>query len=126
MLSPREFAELITVIQTTRDEGPKPEVRRAERVAHECRVTITLGNHEDAGPPYLVHLKDISARGMSFLHTDHLPQGTPFVVRLDAPGGDAVSILATVVHSREMDKRTFQIGAEFTCAPGITGRAGAG
>jgi hypothetical protein len=115
MLSPAQFSELINVIQTTRDDGPKPEVRRAQRVAHPCRMSITLGNNMDAGPAVLVQLKDISARGMCFLHHEPMAPGTVFVVRLESGTGESVTILCSMVHCRAIDKTTYQIGAEFTC-----------
>lgn len=118
MLSPEQFADLIAMIETNRDEGPKPEVRRAQRIAHPCRITITLGTQADAGPGHLVQLKDISARGMCFLHNEELPNGTTFVVKLEAPDGKSVSILSNVVHCRQLDKHTYQLGAEFTCSLG--------
>jgi hypothetical protein len=117
MLSPEQFAELIKVIETTHDDdGPKSEVRRAQRIAHPCRIAITQGTAADSGPSYPVQLKDISARGICFLHNVELPYGMPFVVKLEGPGGKNVTILSSVVHCRQLDKHTFQIGAEFTCA----------
>jgi len=118
MLSPEQFAELIALIETSHDDGPKPEVRRAQRISHPCRISITLGDSENAGPFHLVQIKDISARGVSFLHNEELPHGTAFVVKLEGPAGKNVSILSNVVHCRQLDKHTFQIGAEFTCAVG--------
>jgi hypothetical protein len=116
MLSPEQFAELITLIETNHDDGPKPEVRRAQRIAHPCRISITLGDHDHTGLAHLVQLKDISARGMCFLHNAELPIGSAFVVKLEAPDGNSVSILSNVVHCRQLDKNTYQIGAEFTCS----------
>ena len=118
MLSPEQFSELLTVIETTRDQGPKPEVRRAPRVNHPCRITITLGNNLDAGSGVLVQLRDISARGMCFLHNEDMPRNAIFVVNLEAPSGENVAILSTVVHCHQLDKHTFQVGAEFTCTLG--------
>lgn len=118
MLSPEQFADLISVIETCSDDSPKPEVRRAQRIAHPCRITITLGDNNDEGPAFLVQLKDISARGMCFLHHADLPHGTVFVVKLQGPDERTVSILSHVVHCRQLDKHTFQIGAEFSCALG--------
>jgi len=119
MLSAQQFAELIALIETSRpEEGPKPEVRRAQRIVHPCRISITIGNSENAGPSHLVQLKDISARGLCLLHNVHLSAGTSFVVKLQSPDGKGVSILSNVVHSKQLDEHTFQIGAEFTCAIG--------
>ena len=85
MLSPEQFCELITAIQTTHDESPKPEVRRAQAFSHACRISITLGTSEESGPEYLVQMKDISAPRMCFLHNKNLPLGTSFVVKLESP-----------------------------------------
>ena len=116
MLSPEQFAELITLIQTTQEDPTKPEVRRAQRIEHHCRITITLGDIENSGPARVIQLRDISARGMCFLHTEALPAGTSFVVKLESPDHDnSVSILGTVVHWRQLEPSNFQIGAEFTC-----------
>ena len=119
MLSPEQFAELITLIQTTPEDHLKPEVRRAPRIEHACRITITLGDIEDSGPACTIELKDISARWMCFLHNEPMQPGTPFVVKLEAPGNEnSVSILATAVHSRSLEQHSYQIGAEFTCVLG--------
>jgi hypothetical protein len=119
MLSPEQFAELIVLIETSHeDDGPKPEVRRAQRISHPCRISINLGTSENAGLARKVQMKDISARGMCFLHDEDLPHGTDFVVKLEGPGGKSVSILSHVVHCRQLDARTFQIGSEFTCTLG--------
>ena len=104
------------MIETTHeDDGPKSDVRRAQRIAHPCRITITLGTSAEAGLSHPVQLKDISARGVCFLHNVALAVQTPFVVKLEGPDGKHVTMLSTVVHCRHVDKDTFQIGAEFTC-----------
>ena len=118
MLSAQEFAELIAIIETTREDNQHSEVRRAQRIVHPCRITITLGTSEDEGPALLVQLKDISARGVSLLHNEELAHGTSFVVNLESPDGKHVSILSTVAHCRKVDEHTHQIGAEFTCVLG--------
>jgi PilZ domain len=112
MLSPEQFAELIALIQTTRDEGPKPGVRRAQRLEHPCRITIAIGS----GQSTLVELKDISVRGMCFRHNQEMPSGSSFMVTLEAPGGKPVSMPAVVVHCRKLDSHSFHIGAEFSHA----------
>jgi hypothetical protein len=117
MLSPSQFAELIALIQTIRDDGSRSEVRRAPRIEHPCRISITLGREPVSGDGILVQMRDISARGLAFLHNQAIPSGTVFRVKLEPPVGNAISVAAHVVHCRQVDGHTFQIGAEFECAP---------
>ena len=84
MLSPAQFAELLELIQMTRDVGTKSEVRRAQRLDHPCRITIAMGTDKTAGAGILVQLKDISARGMCFLHNQALVPAAEFVARLES------------------------------------------
>ncbi|HET6250224.1 MAG TPA: PilZ domain-containing protein [Tepidisphaeraceae bacterium] len=114
MLSPEQFHELIALIQTTHDDGPKPGVRRAQRLEHPCRITIVMGTGGGAAPGKLVQLKDISVRGMCFLHNQEIASGSAFVATLEPSGCESVSVPAVVVHCRKLDEKTFQIGAEFS------------
>lgn len=117
MLSPNEFAELVAIIKTTHedDSGPKSEVRRAQRLTHFCMVSITLGTDHEPGPAIKVPVRDISARGMSFFHESPLQRGSQLVLKMEDPTGGMISILAMVVHCQELDKGSYQVGAEFTC-----------
>jgi hypothetical protein len=113
MLSPAQFAELLSLIQMTRDEGTRSEVRRAPRVEHPCRITVTMDADKGGSAGILVQLKDISARGMCFLHNQMLTPGAAMVATLEAPG-KTVSVRANVVHCKQLDPHTYQVGAEFT------------
>ena len=117
MVSPAQFAEFIALIQTKYGTESN-SVRRAERLAYPCRITITLGNNNEAGESFSVDVRDISARGMSFVHERELLPGTNFVVKLESPEGTPVSILSTIVHVRKQDESSHVFGAEFICVLG--------
>jgi hypothetical protein len=114
MLSPEQFAEIIAVIQTTQDDGIKSEVRRAPRIPHPCHQTIVLGNPQTPGPTFVVNMIDISHHGMCFIHDGEFDVGMEFVVRLQANNGEAVSLLAKIVHWKPAPGRGNQFGAQFT------------
>ena len=90
--------------------------RRAQRVELKHRVTIVP--YEDGRPRsgVGVELRDVSARGIRFLHSAPMAPGTQFVLELPQPGGVPMRILCTVAHSGPTSEGPFSTGAEFTCA----------
>jgi hypothetical protein len=116
-LSTKQFSEILSGLgNDVRDPSfAGSDKRRAHRVPVNNRVTIipdiTGENPQAVG----VELRDISPRGIGFLHSRALPSGGQFVLELPQTAGEPVRMLCSVVHSKPTNEGPFAVGAEFTC-----------
>ncbi len=113
-LSTDQFAAVMKSL-----ENPPPredaEKRRASRVVHRARVPIVIDHGTEAERTATVTVRDLSPRGIGLLHSERLPRGTPFMIRIDRKDGPAVCVLCTVAHCRLQPGGVYSVGAEFTC-----------
>lgn len=117
-LSTRQFAMLVKRLEA----GPSDPAflgdnkRRAGRVELKSRATIVPYADGVAGEGVGVEVRNVSPRGIRFLHSKSLARGSQFVLELPQDTGDPVNILCTVVHCQPTEEGPFAVGAEFTCA----------
>ena len=114
MFSVEQSKELIHLIQTEQQGDSKASVRRAPRLEDPRKIMIALVRPDQEACEYEVQLRDISARGLSFFHTQKLDDGIKFSFALAAGESESVTIICEVIHTREVNKGLFQIGAKFT------------
>ena len=116
-LSAKQFAEILSGLgDAVRDPSfVGSDKRRAHRVQVNNWVTIIADITGEHAQAVGVELRDISSRGICFLHARTLPAGGQFVLELPQPTGEPVRILCSVVHARQTPDGPFSIGAEFTC-----------
>jgi c-di-GMP-binding flagellar brake protein YcgR len=114
-LSAEQFADLAASFPGYSEEKTKHERRRAARIELRAHVAIRLMNAGAAAAPVTVTVNNFSPRGLGMLVHDPLSTGTQFVTELPRKSGGTVSFLCTVMHSRKISERLFQVGVEFTC-----------
>lgn len=105
--------------------GTGTEHRRAARSYRRGSVTIAPVADGRVATAQSVTLRDLSARGMSFLYHSRLARGSQFLMPLVGDGGRRTPLLCTVAHCRAVANGLFQVGAEFTCVapPALEGSA---
>src|SRR5689334_22300490 len=101
-LSVNQFAEIVKRLDadTADPSFSGDDKRRAHRVELTSRVTIVpyVDGHPRDGTG--VELRDVSSRGLRFMHSQPMPVGSQFVLELPQASGDPLTILCTVAHSR--------------------------
>jgi hypothetical protein len=112
-LTAEQFAEVLNSLGEGRYNAA--DKRRAQRVTHRCRASITLGTEIGAGPRVSVTVKDFSPRGICLVRAEKMEDGSNFIIALGRRGSPPVCILCTVVHCKAVSKEMHTIGAEFTC-----------
>jgi hypothetical protein len=116
-LSAKQFAQIVERLgaDVIDPNFAGDDKRRAHRVELKHRVTIIP--HDDGRPAegVGVELRDFSPRGIRFLHSQAMRNGTQFVLQLPQTTGDPISILCTVAHSESTPEGPVATGAEFTC-----------
>ncbi|HEX3358872.1 MAG TPA: PilZ domain-containing protein [Tepidisphaeraceae bacterium] len=112
-MSAESFRELANAITGKQLEADK-ERRRSTRVEVQTRLPLSLvlkGEHLPAVP---IMVRDVSPRGINILYPQTLPAGQQFTVQIIS-GGKTITLLCTVLHSRQVVNGLHSIGAEFTC-----------
>ena len=113
-LTPRQFAEMVAHLKGPSRYGGSQEQRRAPRVDRQARLTITPVAGARPRTPIAVEVKNLSARGLGFVHGRQLPPGSQFLVHLPQQGGEPAEVLCTVAHCTAAGDGVFSVGAEFT------------
>jgi PilZ domain len=113
MASHQPFSDLVQLIRAHCEDGSASSSRRAPRLEYSCRLSIQLGESETAGPEEEVALKDISARGLCFLHASQMSPGTKIVAHIREDGGAAAAVLCTVANCRPLADGNYAIGVNF-------------
>ena len=116
-LSAKQFAE---IVQRLEADAADPsfagdDKRRAHRVELKNRVTIVPYDDGQPRAGVGVELRDVSPRGLRFLHSQVMPLGSQFVLELPHASGEPMTILCTVAHSEPTSQGPFSTGAEFIC-----------
>ena len=121
-LTARQFADMVNQLKGPSRFGG--DQRRAPRVERQARIEIVPVVEGRPRVPVGVDVKNISSRGLGFVHHRKLKPGSQFLVNLSPQGSEPVEMLCTVVHCDPAGGGVFAVGAEFTClAP--TASAGA-
>lgn len=114
-LSAEQFADLAASFQPESTRSERQERRRSARLELEARVNIRMLHDGKLGSATAVDIHDFSSRGIAIHHHTPIPSGDQFVVELERQSGGCVSMLCTVMHSRQLQPHVYKIGAEFTC-----------
>jgi hypothetical protein len=91
-----------------------PQRRRGQRVGVHAPVTlIPLTNDAGLGAaPVTVSVRDLSAGGIGFFHSERVCLDAQFVALLPH-GNDSVAVLCEVAYYQPLGKRVFSVGAKF-------------
>ena len=115
MLSSEALAEIVNAFGGGNQIDPVHKNRRAARVQHNGRTMIFRTGEAIAESAVSIQMRDISARGCSFVCKSKLAFGSTFVIQFSRNGQPPTGMLCTVVHCRSITGGSFKIGAEFTC-----------
>jgi c-di-GMP-binding flagellar brake protein YcgR len=86
--------------------------RREPRVGVNATVTVIPLSDSLRIMPFEVPVRDLSAGGIGFFHTDRIGLNDQFAVLL--PDGDAsVAVLCEVAHYQRLAERQYAVGARF-------------
>jgi hypothetical protein len=113
MLSAEQLSQIAETFKDMKVDRQQQN-RRAPRVHHTAKTTIYRLARKPADTALPVQMRDLSARGCSFLVSEKLARETNFIMRFSRKGALPVSVLCTVMHCRAHGEQ-FLIGAEFTC-----------
>jgi hypothetical protein len=91
-----------------------PERRRAVRVKHQVDAEIVPWKRNRPGVPFTVTIEDFSPTGVGIIHTEALPLGGEFVVKVPRPENDPLAVLLTVVRTKALEDGKFTVGLEIS------------
>lgn len=91
------------------------ELRRAPRKHHRARISVVPVIDGAEQTAISVLLRDLSARGMCFIHNQSIRAGSQVLACFPGEEGSPTLMLCTVAHCRSLSKNVFSVGAEFTC-----------
>jgi len=120
-LTARQFADMVNQLKGPSRFGG--DQRRAPRVERQARIEIVPVVEGRPRVPVGVDVKNISSRGLGFVHHRKLKPGSQFLVNLSPQGSEPVEMLCTVVHCDPAGGGVFAVGAEFTCLAPIASAA---
>jgi len=86
--------------------------RREPRVGVSARVTVIPISDSLRIMPFEVPVRDLSAGGIGFLHTDRIGLDEQFAVLLP-DGRESVAVLCELAHYQQLAERQYAIGARF-------------
>jgi c-di-GMP-binding flagellar brake protein YcgR len=86
--------------------------RREPRVGVNATVTVIPVSDGLRIMPFDVPVRDLSAGGIGFLHSDRIGLNEQFAVLLPE-GGESVAVLCEVAHYQRLAEREYAIGARF-------------
>ena len=111
---------LLEVLRSLRTDAPAAQMRRRRlpRVGVRLRLTILpcrdrrteAGAPAECGEPVIVRLRNLSRRGLGFIHNQPLQLGQPFIITLPSERGGHVRMLGRVERCRTIDSGTYDIG----------------
>lgn len=111
-LTAETFLEVLRSLRS--DELPqKLRRRKLPRVGVRLRLVILPCGPRLAGAAprsVMVRLRDLSRRGMGFIHTEPLEIGRAFLIALEREAGGTVHLLGSVNRCRRIDERCYDIG----------------
>ena len=109
---------LLDVLRSLRTDAAAAQMRRRRlpRVGVRLRLTILPCGPAEPGrlaerpTPAIVRLRDLSRRGLGFVHTRPLAIGQPFLITLPRQAGGLVHLLGRVERCRPIDGGAFDVG----------------
>jgi hypothetical protein len=121
-LSAEQFAQIVRQLEEEPLYEWDDNHRRAPRINRDAKITIVPIINGARGPGSQVMVKNISSRGMAYVHCRAMPATTQFLMKLTRSGKDPLEVLCTVVHCHPAGENRFWIGAEFTCLAPVAGK----
>jgi len=114
-LSAEEFSRIVHSLgMSAAADGPEGH-RRAARVSRQAQLSIVPIKNGRPGTGMTVRVKDLSSRGIGFVHDKRMKQASQFLLRMTREELPPIEILCTVVHCAQLSNEIWSIGAEFTC-----------
>lgn len=115
-LSIEQFANIVKCLGLVESERAKgSELRRAPRAHYRARVRIIPVLEGVEQTAVSVWLRDVSARGLCFIHSQPMRAGSQILAAFPDESGGQTLMLCLVAQCRMLSKDAFSIGAEFTC-----------
>jgi len=97
------------------DEAFVPEERRRDtRMRHRVDAQIAPWKRNRQGEPFIVRIEDFSPGGVGLTHTDGLPLGSEYLLRVPRPHADELILLLSVVRCVPVEDGSFHIGLELS------------
>ncbi len=109
--------ELLRVLdrldQNEAEEGERAERRADPRIRYRIRHLVVHINQSGSVVAFLVPSRNISRRGIAFLHRQMLHVDTPCRVAVVLPEGEWLSVSARVVRCQHVEGMLHEIGLQF-------------
>jgi hypothetical protein len=96
-----------------RASRPVREHRADPRFSYRQELKLVCCEADEADVQHWIFPRDISERGIGFLHMEPLPLGRRVIVHLVAQNGALHAVAARVAHCREIEDQWFLAGACF-------------
>ena len=91
-----------------------PDRRRSLRVTFRADAQIAPWRRNKAGEPFPVRIEDFSPSGVGVIHTESLPLGAEFMLRVPRPDLPELAVLLAVVRCKPLEDGTFHVGMELS------------
>ena len=108
----------LEVLRSLRSDAPQAQMRRRRlpRVGVRLRLLILPMGDDGNSPrplprPVTVRLRNLSRRGIGFVHNQPLSPGQAFMMTLPREAGGNVHLLGRVERCRQIDQETWDIGS---------------
>jgi hypothetical protein len=114
-LSAEEFSRIVHSLGISGTADGQTGNRRAARVTRQAQLSIVPIRNGRPGTALTVRVKDLSSRGVGFVHDKRMKAASQFLLRMTREELPPIEILCTVVHCAQVSNEIWSIGAEFTC-----------
>ena len=91
-----------------------PDRRRALRVTYRADAQISPWRRNRAGDPFAVRIEDFSPSGVGVIHSETLPLGAEFLLKVPRPDMPELVVLLSVVRCKPLEDGTFHVGMELS------------
>lgn len=112
-LSPTEQEEILQMLAERETSGDRSDRRREPRLSYQCRIEVAIQASHGPVAQYLVQTRNITSRGVGFLHGTFMYTGTVCSVSLPTLAGHVVAIRGQVVRCSLIRRNIHDIGIRF-------------
>ena len=91
-----------------------PDRRRALRVTYRAEAQIAPWYRNEAGEPLGVRIEDFSPSGVGVIHTEPLPVGAEYMLKVPRPDLPELAVLLSVVRCKPLEDGTYHVGMELS------------
>ena len=110
LLSAEQYEQICSQLRTLRDNVGRSERRSRPRAGLRAQITL-LPCRATASEPRKVWVRDLSPDGIGFISNEMITVGTPLLITLPRPNGDALEVLYITTRAVHLTKDQFSIGA---------------